>query len=193
VSQTNLLGSWWQLIRIVGTRPVSIFMKLLFIPGRGLHDVIEDWLTPGVGETNWLFVTLDSARGEHLKLPREYLTPQLQREGIDFWWEEEGLWFPGSELTKDFVFSQIVVNFSAAYIFPSSVKRCAKPQFSETTDRGEFSDVQSKAVTREIDKLKAKACVADGCGLQCVFADEALHAEMRKRRPTGNRIDDRLD
>ncbi len=160
-----------------------MFMNNLFIPARGLNSLIDEWLNPVLADTNWLFVNLDSAYGPHLLAKRKFFSLQLQKEHIEFWWEDEGLWLPGKELVKDFIIYKVVVTFSAAFIFPSTMKRSLTPQFSNTTDQGEFTESQLKAAGQEIDRLKAKAYVADGCGLQCIFADEVLYNEMQKRKP----------
>jgi hypothetical protein len=149
-------------------------MNNAFIPARGLSTLIDDWLRPVLAYTNWLFVNLDSAYGHYLLDKQRFLSLQLQKEQIEFWWEDEGLWLPGIELKRDFIIDKIVVNFSAAFIFPSKERRCPNPNFHDTTDRGEFTELQLKTVSQEIIRLKAKGYVADGCGLQCVFADEHL-------------------
>jgi hypothetical protein len=155
-------------------------MKAMFIPASGLATVIDGLDNSCLCKTNWLFVNLDSAYGEHLLAKRKYFGRQLQEHKIDFWWEDEGLWLSGKELAKDFVIYKVIVTFSAAFIFPSTMKSCAKPQFHDTTDQGEFTELQLKAVSQEIDRLKAKAYVAAGCGLQCVFADESLYQVILK-------------
>jgi hypothetical protein len=147
-------------------------MQDVFISEAGLNDLIEILQTELIN-TNWLFVVLDSARGDLLSV-REFLTPKLEKEGVNFWWGQEGLWIAGQELTKDFMASKVIVAFTAAFVFDSHVKCSAKPQFDDTTDQGEFIGSQLKAASREIERLKAKAYVADGCGLQCVFADSVL-------------------
>jgi hypothetical protein len=157
-------------------------MRNVFIPAHGLNSLIDEWLTSVLSDTNWLFVNLDSAYGQHLLRTREFLTPQLQKEQIAFWWEDEGLWLPGKELVKGFVIDKVIVTFSAAFIFPSAVTRCLKPKFNDTTDQGEFTDVQLKAVNEEIDRIMARAYVADGCGLQCIFADEDFYRKIRERK-----------
>jgi hypothetical protein len=156
-------------------------MNNLFIPANGLATVIDGLDNSCLCKTNWLFVNLDSAYGEHLLKVRQFLSQQLQKNQIEFWWEDEGLWLPGKELVKDFVIYKVIVTFSAAFIFPSTVKSCAKPQFHDTTDQGEFTEFQLKAVSQEIDRLKAKAYVAAGCGLQCVFADENLYQVVQRQ------------
>jgi hypothetical protein len=158
------------------------FMKSLFIPSRGLNSLIDEWLNPCLDDTNWLFVNLDSAYGDYLSNKRKFLGLQLQEQQIDFWWEDEGLWLPGKELIKDFLIYKVIVTFSAAFIFPSEVKRSASPQFSDTTDQGEFTSLQLSAVGQEICRMNAKGYVADGCGLQCVLADEDLFRMITAQR-----------
>jgi hypothetical protein len=147
-------------------------MKAIFIPKAGLN-IVADALGSNLENTNWLFVTLDSARG-NLSRVREFLTPKLQRERVVFWWRAEGLWIAGVELAKTFINNEVVVPFSAAFIFSSEVKCCEKAQFDDTPDQGEFTGLQLEAATREIIRLGAKAYIADGAGLQCVVLDQDI-------------------
>jgi hypothetical protein len=144
-------------------------VKADFVKRADLTDLV-DWLSPVLHEMNWLFVALDSTRGDFGAVEK-HLSPELKRNNITFWWGDGGLWLPGEELIKSF----IVVPFSACYIFEREVKSCAKPSFNTTTDMGEpFADDEVKAVFNEITKLKALCYAADGCGLQYVSLDEKL-------------------
>lgn len=74
---------------------------------------------------------------------------------------------------------EIVVNFSAAFVFPARTKSCPTPRFNDTTDRGEgFTPEQLRNVTEEVSRLGAKAYMADGGGLQCIFADDNLYGAV---------------
>jgi len=146
-------------------------MKSLFVPFQDIIAAVDNSLVPVLGETSWFFVALDSQRGSFLKA-REFLSPQLRSEGVEFWWVDEGLWLPGKELRKGFR----PVPFSAAFVFPAGVRSCLKPRFNDTTDRGEeFTLDQLRTVIEEISRLGAKAYLADGGGLQGIFAEDHLY------------------
>src|SRR4051794_11526526 len=141
-----------------------------FLPSSDVSSLV-DLMGPKLGETWWLFVVLDSARG-NLTEAQRFLAPQLEREQVTFLWQPEGLWLPGKELLNPFVISQTVVPFSAAFIFPSTRTNCSKPRFDLTTDRGQFSEDEVRAASDELASLGAIAYAADGGGLQVVSADQ---------------------
>jgi len=159
-------------------------MHNLFIQSADLTDLVE-WLGPNLSKLNWLFVAMDSI--QDLSKPREFLSPLLKEQGIRFWWESEGLWLPGQEVLRPFVSSQIVVPFSAAFLFDAAFTRSKKPKLSTTTDQGEFTQEQMAQGCEEIKQLRAKAYVADGCGLQCLFEDRELYSDVQSRSQVGDK------
>jgi hypothetical protein len=164
---------------------MMVNMKSIFKSGVGLGNLIE-WLEPVIADTNWLFVTLDSNRDD-FAVAQKYLSPQLQQDGMSFWWGKEGLWLPGSELkkaywselNKAYMPNSIIVSFSAAYIFAKDIKSCPKPGFNRTTDQEQFTAAQLNEAEREIIRLNALGYVADGCGLQCVLIDDRFDLFVR--------------
>jgi len=138
-----------------------------------------DWTEAIWSDTNWLFTKLDS--NPNLQDVEKYLSPQLNKADILFSWKPEGLWIPGSELGKSFISDNVVVPFSACYIFDSKTTSCTKPRFNMTTDtERSFTDTEIKMVSEEIISLKALGYAADGCGLQWVSFDDKLSRLIRQ-------------
>jgi hypothetical protein len=143
-----------------------------------LTDLVN-WTKPLHEATNWLFVTLDSARDpERMK---SHLAVQLREAELEFWFGPEGLWLPGLEVGKPAATTGIIVPFSACYIFDSSVRACPKPSFNGTTDYGgRFTDTETGEVSHELQRLKALGFAADGCGLQYFACGPALEQVLEK-------------
>jgi len=135
-------------------------------------------------KTNWLFVTLDSNRGDSLNGALSNISRMLAENQVAHWTGQGGLWIPQAELTKKYVEDRIVVLFSAAFIFPENIKVSERPFFNATTDRGRaFDDSQIEACRDEIIRLGALAYATDGCGLQCVLSDEELSRRIDEIYP----------
>jgi len=145
-------------------------MQDKYFSTRTLNHLV-DWLQPLLAETNWFFVALDSTRGDFSKV-KSFLSTQLNKTAINHWWQPEGLWLPGNELTKTYVLSQLVVPFSAAYVFLRTIRESTKPRFNKTTDGGAFSKDELRNLGEEIARINAVGYAADGVGLQCLFLDD---------------------
>jgi hypothetical protein len=138
-----------------------------------------DWVAPIHRNTKWLFVRLDS--NLNLADMEIILSPQLKLAGVEFAWRPEGLWIPGTELTKSFIPDNVAVPFSACYIFDEQTTGCAKPRFNITTDAElPFTGLEAESVVEEILNLRALGYAADGCGLQWVSAAEELSHSIRE-------------
>lgn len=154
-------------------------MRAKFYRDCSLFDLVT-WSQFLHQETNWLFVILDS--NPDVWDLRTFLSPRMQAQGVSFWWRPEGLWLAGRELHNSIVKEEILVPFTACYIFNVGIRECSKPDFAITTDFGsEFTKAQIDRAERVISKLGALGFAADGCGLQYVCLDDVADSIEKAR------------
>jgi hypothetical protein len=118
-----------------------------------------------VDRQNWLFVAIDSSRGEHFARALNSFCAILGKHQIESWAGPEGLWIPGKFL-KDVVYkTDVIVPYSAAYIFDCRKKAVDSPKYTKTSESDDFSRGEPELLKIELERLGASGYVADGDGL----------------------------
>ena len=89
--------------------------------------------------------------------------------GITCELQPEGLWFRGVDVLKFALDSSLLVPFSAAYIFPSTILRSGILHYNTTSETDTFNEEVPPLLIEEMQKNGALGYLADGQGLNFVF------------------------
>lgn len=118
----------------------------------------------------WLFVTLDSCRGEHLRNGysnlREYL-PENSK------WIGSGILIEGSDILDLDEKAKIIVPFSAVYVVDKGILNLPKT-YDVTSESEQFKATLPDDLRENLSRPGIYAYLADGCGLNYCFADDTL-------------------
>jgi hypothetical protein len=152
-----------------------------------IHGFFEDndistfikWMEDIVADFNWLFVAIDSGRG--LELDRLAISKVMNGLQINHIWRPEGLWIHGIEMRRIDAMQEVIVPFSAAYIFDKGICISEVPLYSNTSETEQFDKQVSETLILEMQRLNAKAYIADGQGLNYIVLDERISNIVRSK------------
>lgn len=119
----------------------------------------------------FVLVAIDSSRNQALK----GLVSLMLKNDIS------GTWLPGGFVVEGASFhklleSEILVPFSAFYMFPDTLRINTVPAYNFTSESGEFNGNVPQELLSALQKSGAVAYVADGAGLNVVSSDPIITA-----------------
>lgn len=138
------------------------------VRGASICDFI-DAAALAVDAQHWLFVAIDSSRGDAIARAGKHFSKSLAKQNIQSWSGPEGLWIPGKFLKDVCGKSNIIVPYSAAYIFDRPIDIVDPPKYTSTSESDVFSEGLPEILKMDLERFGAYGYVADGDGLNYAF------------------------
>lgn len=147
-----------------------------FASGMSIREVI---LRMDMNSThNWLFVCVDSLRGEVLKARNVELLRRMAATGLKLGWCG-GVWVPHVQV-RQAVASHLIIHFNAAYMFDGVISDTdTLPDFDRTSEGIQFREQLPESLIREVKRLGSCGYLSDGVGLNYYVACSRLWGELR--------------
>jgi hypothetical protein len=148
-----------------------------WIDGVSLRDVIRDTNAKGCASHHWLFVALDSLRGDSLSTNRETILDRFLANQVKASWHE-GIWIAAADLPMA-VERGLIVPFSAAYLFHAGVPRFTTEfKYTLTSESEQFQSEVPQSLRLEMEQMRACAYLSDGVGLNYSVVCSDLWQEL---------------
>lgn len=146
-----------------------------------MRDIIQSF-TEILSRFDWLFVCIDSSRGESLTSNKEYWDRYVGGNNLRVAWTPVGFIVPKSDILSAAKIENnpFIVNFSGAYLFDDASRLDEWPNFSGTGDSWDFDELISSQLVNDVRRCSAAAYFCDGMGVNYFLSDSTIQESLNR-------------